>query len=119
MVEPGDRVLYVPEEAHALDLFPDGQFAWEFCQAQSRRLLGPREVVQLARDERGDLRDPAGRLVLPLRPRLFWLATVRAVHPDGAADLDIQAPEGCVTLHYNRRPHDPTKEPGTWHREEE
>lgn len=113
----GDKVKYVPDLGHAYDENPQGQFAYIFVGGSEKKELTDEKVRFLIRHIQLAPHDRA--LLAPLRPRFFWDATVKEVHPNGELDLDVT--NGClpfITLHYFRIKHDPTKQvPHTWHDE--
>lgn len=133
-VQPGDTVLYTPDECHALDTDGRGGLLFEFahhCPKEGSRTCrdGQRvftvadgETVSQALLALGFQRAPDGQLqtrngdypIRAVRPKAPWPAVVLAVHADGTADLDVAHPDG------SRRgcPRVPAGAPGeshTWH----
>lgn len=55
------------------------------------------------KDKSGKLVTAQGHAIAPGRPVEYWPATVIAVNADGSADLEVEHPNGYVTLHYPGR----------------
>lgn len=119
----GDEVLYVPGKEHALNSNPKtGETPWvigkvvrkdndgEVVQEiDSKALTAYREYLsRLPADPEIQARERA--VLRMLRPREVWRAAVRRANPDGTYALDIESNQGGVTLHYDRVPHDHTKQ---------
>lgn len=120
-VQIGDKVMYVPDKAHAQDVLADGTFAWSF-ESTSKREAGKElpnnEVVMLLcrKDNKASSSRPAA--IKPLAPRCCWPAKVLAVGEDGKTlDLEVEGrPPGC-TFGMAKVPHAPREKnvPHTWH----
>lgn len=118
-VSIGDKVWYVPDVAHALDVLADGTRAWDFESTNGRdagRALADDLVANLL--QRGQRQAGRAAQLRPLAPRCVWPARVLAVAEGGtAADLEVEGrPPGC-TFGMARVPYAPAGEnkPHTWH----
>ncbi len=121
-VSVGDKVRYVPDEAHAMDIMEDGKRAWDFQSVGRRdegKALSHPEVANLLKRGKG----AAGKApaLKPLAPRCCWPAKVLAVKEDGTTvDLEVEGrPPGC-TFGMANIPHAPREKnkPHTWHQVE-
>lgn len=114
-VVPETVVNYVPDTTtHWNNSDVNGDPLFDLLDAKTGK---PSEVLH-----RGVSRDSFGRLVdyrgFPLTvsaPRHFWKAVIKAVYPDGTADLEIEHPRGDHKLGYVNVRHSDGKENNTWH----
>ncbi len=118
MAAVGDRVWYVPDVAHALDVLADGTRAWDFESTNERdagRPLLDSIVANLL--QRGARPQNKAARLRPLAPRCVWPATILAVAEDGTASLAVEGrPPGCTfgmaNVKYARAE---DNVPHTWH----
>ena len=118
----GDKVLYVPDEAHAFDKLADGTRAWDFELLNPKK---PEDAGKALTDKAvADMLDPRHRQahrkvpIKPLTPRCTWPAVVRGVGANGMLNLDVEArPPGC-THGYDNVPFAPAEanKGHSWHR---
>ena len=144
-LKAGDRVLYSPDLCHATScrVLPGGsaETLFHFRHKKAGARGGPNgpthhrkgdraslhpnaKGVVLLRNDAGVLETHDGHEIEPDVPRSYWPAVVARVNADGTADLDIEHPQGGITLHCPDRdhhpgapgvPHDPKKAPHTFH----
>lgn len=126
-VKPGDPVLYVPHESHALHRDFTGRYTFEMEWLQNPALPTQRwEKLEGKRieDVLNQIRINPNGLAMKKNQLRFtrvlrsWNAKIREIHPDGTADLAIEDPmhpafppehpDPGVTLLYDKVPHDPT-----------
>jgi hypothetical protein len=131
-VKPGDEVGYIPHKIHALKKDASGEYPWVIGRL-ARDSTPAKKTVEILEGEQLSLflasvkrradhiaksspnqQEPTqateelGRQIIFVRPARIWKAIVRAVHPDGSADLDVHGANSAVTLHDNRVPRDQT-----------
>lgn len=126
-VQPGDKLLYAPDECHALiKNRATGEYPWVIGVKRTERLNG--RIVERVDELSGSEIDRAvaqaraqvdkgaalSKLVL-VRPRHFWDATVTAVNDDGTVDVDIADPRHGSTLRCSNVKIDPNKAAHTCH----
>lgn len=117
MAMVGDSVKYIPDEAHGLDIMPDGTTAWDYGTVNPKT----KQVEKLTPDLLGNLlniirRDPERKsLLVPMGPAHAWPALILKLNDDGTADLGITSPLPGVALGYFKVPYDASgKTPGSW-----
>lgn len=113
MPEVGQKVNYVPDQAHALDRDANGNYPWvlgfpRFTSAgkmEIEELAGHRieEVLNAIRRHPNPAEER--RKLTFIRPCKVWPATITAAHEDGTVNLDIQGHNGGVTIHYEKVPY--------------
>ncbi len=111
----GTRVYYVPHECHAREKDAAGETPWIMgakTQKVGRSGQVQEHVVPLegkALDEHYTKPRNTRAPLVPLRPRMLWVALVSRVASDGTVGLDIQAAQSGVTLHYDGIALDPMR----------
>lgn len=114
-VTPETVVNYVPDAAaHWNNTDERGEPLFDLLDALTGE---PSKLLAhgIHRDRAGRLHDFRGLTLTVSPPRRFWKATVKAVHADGSADLEIQHPRGDHTLFYPSVRRSEAKENHTWH----
>lgn len=111
-INVGDKVMYVPGDAHAKDRLPDRSYLFYYnlvnVKDGGRRPATDKDIEK--RLKLGDkmLMGPEGNWRLELiGPSCHWPAEVLAVHPDGSVDLSVRHLLGGVTMGCPNVPHDP------------
>jgi hypothetical protein len=109
ILNTGDKVEYVPAEAHALDRDQLGNYPWVIGRRNHRgdvEELTSKEVDEaMSFIRRHPSPQEERQKLVSVRPATTWPAVVRNYHvDDGTVDLDIQGIQSGVTLHYNRVP---------------
>lgn len=122
-VKADDRVLWVPGIDRAHDRGGSGEYAWVWQNTKTGEELDARHMGALHRLDPAKIDSPLvnekDQICAPVRPRKAYEGVVRAVRPDGSADLDIRDPNGCATMHHDAVAHNPGKAPDTFHLPEE
>lgn len=121
MAKTEDKVLYTPDDCHALEKDGQGRCLFFFAYAEGpkrdqdvpsyeidgARRAGPGQPLRL--------NGGSGLCIKVVGPRFYWDAVVTRRHEDGTADLDIRHPRNGVLLQYHRVRHSTKKEANTWH----
>ncbi len=122
-MQPGDKVLYVPDQVHARQRDRDGAYPWVFGWKTGRKVIdttGARtdEVVELdaaetslkiahIRRQTPARQESESTKLVFIRPNIRWQATVKLVDEEaGTANLDVIDGTTGTTLHYNGVPID-------------
>lgn len=117
-MQVGDKVHYVPDKIHALNVNKDGTLAWEFTRPARRHEKG--DTVVMTKEEITKAVKAAKRRKTAFpreqgKPRCTWPAVVDAIDGDKAT-VTIEGP-ACEFVY--TVPIDPNKAPHTVHAEEQ
>lgn len=104
----GDKVNYIPGEAHAMDVLSDGSFVYQFGRMENGKIipLSNQEAKQAASMVARGLGygSPNSFIKIGPRPEVLWKAIILALNDDGTALLEIESHLAGITLEYNNVP---------------